>query len=87
MTQNLKTEVYEDFHDALTETIDNIDEAMDGIRFYVQHAMGLADGIDRGTYDRICDLFADLMETRNDAVRARRSIAENYLIEEDEKDA
>ena len=86
MTKNLKTEVYEDFHDGLTKVIDNIDEAMDDIRFYVQHAMGLADGIENETYDRICDLFADLMETRNDAVRARRSICESYLMEE-EKDA
>jgi hypothetical protein len=84
MTKNLEKEVYKDFHDGLNEVINDIDEAMNDIRFYVTHAMGLDSGIENETYDRICDLFADLMETRNDAVRARRSIYENYLKEEEE---
>ena len=86
MTKNkLTKEISENTCSEITDLIIGLDDAMDNLRFEVRHYMS-NEGIDRKAYDRICDLFADLMETRNDAVRARRSICENYLME-DEKDA
>ena len=86
MTKNkLTKEISENTCSEITDLIIGLDDAMDNLRFEVRHYMS-NEGIDRKAYDRICDLFADLMETRNDAVRARRAIYENYLMEE-EKDA
>lgn len=86
MTKNkLTKEISENTCSEITDLIIGLDDAMDNLRFEVRHYMS-NEGIDRKAYDRICDLFADLMETRNDAVRARRAIYESYLME-DEKDA
>ena len=84
MTKNkLTKEISENTCSEITDLIIGLDDAMDNLRFEVRHYMS-NEGIDRKAYDRICDLFADLMETRNDAVRARRAIYENYLMEEEE---
>ena len=84
MTKNkLTKEISENTCSEITDLIIGLDDAMDNLRFEVRHYMS-NEGIDRKAYDRICDLFADLMETRNDAVRARRAIYESYLMEEEE---
>ena len=86
MTKNkLTKEISENTCFEITDLIIGLDDAMNNLRFEVRHYMS-NEGIDRKAYDRICDLFADIMETRNDAVRARRAIYESYLMEE-EKDA
>ena len=83
MTKNkLTKEISENTCSEITDLIIGLDDAMDNLRFEVRHYMS-NEGIDRKAYDRICDLFADLMETRNDAVRARRAIYESYLMEEE----
>ena len=85
MTKNkLTKEISENTVSDITAIIDGIDDAMDNLRFEVRHYMS-NEGIDRKAYDRIFDLFADLAETRNDAVRARRAIFEAYLIDEEEE--
>ena len=83
MTKNkLTKEISENTCSEITDLIIGLDNAMDNLRFEVRHYMS-NEGIDRKAYDRICDLFADIMETRNDAVRARRAIYESYLMEEE----
>ncbi len=82
MTNELKKEIGKDFQADLTKLIDYIDEAMGDIRFHVRYLISVKDGLEKETYDKICDLFADLMETRNDAVRARRSVYETCIGED-----